>query len=259
MSDFDPNAGQETGDIYEGLSDFGRRYVEQAPEDQRALIAEHYRKWDEGYQKKMGEVEQQLNSYRQYGEPEHIQEMTRAIQLLQNNPVEVFKRFYEIGAISDDQLTFLQRQQAQNEQEGGEGLDPKLEQRLQKMLEEKLDPLQRGLGASATWIQQQEERRKQEEENRNLDEHLKGLHQTHGDFDDEFVLALMQNGIKDEEAIKLWNQKIDEAIKARQAPRPPNVMGAGGPSTGKKDFSSMNREQTVNFLAEALRAQRGSQ
>lgn len=254
----DPGQQSGTGDLYEGLSDYGRRFVENAPEEERPYAAKYVREWDQGYQKKQQEWEQQLQPFRDLGDPEQVRQAVAVANMLQQNPRTVVERLYEAGLLSQDDFSFLQAQQ-QQDQGGNEDIPPHLMKRFEQMLESKLAPLQQGYGTLAQMQQQKLEEEQQRQQEAALQKDLENLKSKHGDFDETYVLALMaQTGMNGEDAVKQYQQMLDSAIKQRQAPRAPSIMsGSGNPPNFQKDLTKADDATVRNMLADALRQQSG--
>ena len=120
MSDIDveigsPDEGSGESELPE-LSDYGRRFVEQAPEEERQYAEKYVRQWDEGYKKAVGKYETELNQWRQLGDFERAQNGTRLLSTFETNP----QRILEFLTTDPDgpQLTVAQAKAAIEEAEG---------------------------------------------------------------------------------------------------------------------------------------------
>ena len=82
--------------------------------------------------------------------------------------------------------------------------------------------------AMAEYLLAQEQEKVAQAAEQQLDQTLTALHSAHGDFDEEFVLTRMYNGSSPENAVKAYNELVENAVKARQRPVSPILMGAGG-------------------------------
>ena len=247
MSDIDVEIGspdEGSGEIVlPELSDYGRRFVEQAPEEERQYAEKYVRQWDEGYKKAVGKYETELNQWRQLGDFERAQNGTRLLSTFETNP----QRILEFLTTDPDgpQLTVAQAKAAIEEAEGEK--DP---------YAEKFSKLERAFMALAQDRETERQTREQERQRAAFEAELQAAAKKHGEFDVKIVAGMIASGNA---------QTIDEAVqhyhrvmgKPQRRATPPNLLGASSaaPSGAKKmDFGKAEPKEVVNYLTHVLSA-----
>lgn len=232
--------------------------LEKLPDDLQPIVRPELENWDKGVQGKLQEVRSQYEGFDPY-KPliennipmERVEQALWLAQQLDQNPQGVvdqaIKAFnlqyapvtqnstpsqdddddYEFG--DEDDYDDTPKQPRRNKPAGDPlaGLEnhPAFQQIKEKA--EQLDQL----------LSQQRQEQEQEEASTQLEKYLGELKQTHGEFDDLYVTALMANGMEAEEAIERYKNTITSQAQAlyqqhsqgNQAP-PPIVMGEDGTS-----------------------------
>lgn len=251
MSDVDPQYESEPTEVGAGgeeelpeLSDYGRRFVESAPEEERQYAEKYVRMWDGGYKKAVGKYEQELSQWKSLGVPhEDAQVSVRLYQTLVNNPQRLLD--YLVNDPDGPQLTVAQAKQVVAEEAEKKEVNP---------LEEKYSKLERAVLALAEERSAERARKEQEREQANFKAELDAAAKTHGEFDVRIVAGMLASG---------HAQSIDEAVqhyhramgKTQRRAAPPNLLGASSaaPSGAKKiDFGKAEAKERVNWLAHAL-------
>jgi hypothetical protein len=229
--------------------------LEKLPDDLQPLVRPELENWDKGVQGKLQEVRSQYEGFDPY-KPliennipmERVEQALWLAQQLDQNPQGVvdqaIKAFdlqyapvtaknsnpsqdddeYEFGDDDEYEDTPKPRRQASDPLAGLEN-HPAFQQIKEKA--EQLDQL----------LSQQRQEQEQEEASTQLEGYLSELKQTHGEFDDLYVTALMANGMEAEEAIERYKNTITSQAQAlyqqhnqgNQSP-PPVVMGEDGTS-----------------------------
>jgi hypothetical protein len=100
---------------------------------------------------------------------------------------------------------------------------------------------------------------KEQEQMKMLDSVLDDMHNTHGDFEDRWVLLEIANGASPEEAINSWTQLQQSIVDSRQSTPAPVLMGGpGGTPLDQVDRTKLRDPKTrKEFGAELLKAQLG--
>lgn len=93
MSDVEPDLSstEDGGEELPELSDYGRRFVEQAPEEERQYAEKYVRQWDGGYKKAVEKYETELSQWRQLGDFERAQNGTRLLSTFETNPQRILE------------------------------------------------------------------------------------------------------------------------------------------------------------------------
>jgi len=245
MSDVEPDLSstEDGGEELPELSDYGRRFVEQAPEEERQYAEKYVRQWDGGYKKAVEKYETELNQWRQLGDFERAQNGTRLLSTFETNP----QRILEFLTTDPDgpQLTVAQAKAAMKDAE--EEKDP---------YAEKLTKLERAFMALAQDRETERQTREQERQRAAFEAELDKAAKKYGEFDVSLVAGMIAAGKA---------QTIDEAVqhyhrvvgKPQRRATPPNLLGASSaaPSGAKKmDFGKAEPKEVVNYLTHLLSA-----
>jgi hypothetical protein len=223
------------------------KYLNELPESVRPLVEPHYKAWDADVTKKFQSLHSEYEPYKplfdEY-EPDALQDAVQLIQTLEADPKGFLERLQAVYGSDNEQGSADQSNEP--EEPESNSIDPRyaqLEQLVQVMAEQMLNQRQ-----------QTEEQQYQEQ----LDSVLSQLHTDHGDFDDNYVLTLISQGVEPEEAVKHFNNAVTAYATKLQAPaaNAPTVIGAGGgyPSQaidpGKLDNKSA-KDLVIQMLAQS--------
>lgn len=245
MSDVEPDLSstEDGGEELPELSDYGRRFVEQAPEEERQYAEKYVRQWDGGYKKAVEKYETELSQWRQLGDFERARNGTRLLSTFETNP----QRILEFLTTDPDgpQLTVAQAKDAMKDAE--EEKDP---------YAEKLTKLERAFMALAQDRETERQTREQERQRAAFEAELDKAAKKYGEFDVSLVAGMIAAGKA---------QTIDEAVqhyhrvvgKPQRRATPPNLLGASSaaPSGAKKmDFGKAEPKEVVNYLTHLLSA-----
>lgn len=233
---------QQESDPYEGLSDYGRRFVESQPEEKRADAMNYVRDWDAGYTKAKSQWEQEINRYRSLGQDEELSAGVQLYRMLRDNPQRIADYLAERG-ISPAQAKAIQ--QAAEDQEAP---DPYAD-RFQS-IESQMQQL----------LRFQQERIQREENERAKSEFLAGLEaaeKTYGKYDRDTVLAMIASGQFNsiDDAVQRYHQLEQQILREKGRGTAPSLLGSGNnpPVGGKKpDFGAMDGKEVSSYLTSIL-------
>lgn len=247
------NDQQVIDETEEELSDYGRRFVDNAPENERPFAEKYVKQWDSGYKKAVSKYEEDLQQYRQLGAIEDVQAGTRLYQLLVTNPEKVLH--YLTDDPNGPQLT---PRQAKAQMDKIEDAGPNAGAKAPN--DPHTDRIQRLENALIAVARQQEERVAAQQAEQDQQAFVSALAQaktTHGDFDDKYVAYLLAT--RQAQSIDDAVQQYHKAIGGKPQPRraAPNLLGASSaaPSGGKKpDFGAASDKEIKDYLVHALTA-----
>jgi hypothetical protein len=223
-------------------------YLEGLPTSVVPLVEPIFKKWDSDTGKKFQEVHSQYETYKPWSnfvdngvDPEDALRGLILLQKLQENPQEVYQQIGKSFGFGEQG-----QQPEQTVEEFEDGLptiagDPRFQQ-VEQMTQ-----------LVADYIVKQEQQKRQAEADSSLDKELSDLKSKHGDFDEAFVISQMLNGKTGEQAVQLFNQVIDSALKQRQRPAAPTIMNSGGgvPST-TVDVGKASKKEIQNLIQQRL-------
>jgi hypothetical protein len=222
------------------------------PEQYREAVTPTLEKWDKGVSKRFQSLHSKYEPLKQYEEYDPT-ELEIAVNLKQ--AIEVDPRaVWELLAQTYDLQPLEQGASEQGSgtvgqgfyEEGGEGPDPLLLQTQQQLAEQ------------AQQLAELQQARELQEAEEQLDAYMAYLHDEHGEFDDDYVVTLLANGVDGKEAVNRYKSKFPEA--APSAPAAPKVMGAGGGVPSRAiDPNTLSNNETKDLVAQMLlQAQQGA-
>lgn len=237
MTEFRQDNNQDEG---QGGNPSWDEFFNAIPEDYREevqpLVTPVLEKWDRN-------VQNRFDNYKPYekfvNESTDPQVMDYAMNLLNtlNEDDGALQVFQQLGSYLEQQGLIGQeederakpQQQPQDQDVDWSTLPPQ----LQKQIEE----LQSGFTTLAEHNLMQQQQRTEADEDAALDAELSQLKGKYGEYDEDWVLAKMVNGMEPEEAVKSYHSWLDDTLKSRNRPQPFKTLGAGS-----GDFPSGNGE-----------------
>ena len=238
MAFTDDSQLSDQGDQYEGLSDYGKQYIERVPEEHRAIVAEHLKGWDAGATRKFQEIHDQYKWTKDLNaNPEYAQGAVGLARAIENNPFEVVKSLVEKGYLPKEQLQGLLGSEEGQQKLEELGIDDATQAKLDKYIESKVAPLQQGLQAAASYITNKETSERNNSEAAQLRATLEQENERHGGvLDPAAILGWMQNGMPLDKAIER-NLAYVEKVTGR--PRASfSMSGSGRPPNFAKNLAS---------------------
>lgn len=231
-SDNNQGTGQGTNPAW---NEFFNAIPEDYREDVQPLITPVLEKWDRN-------VQQRFDTYKPYekyvDEKIDPQVMDYAMNLLDtlNDNDGAVQVFQQLGSYLEEQGLL-----GQEEDQKSAGDDDINWDDVPPALKKQIEQLQSGFSTLAEAQLQDVRSKKEAEEDRALAAELKSLRETHGDYDEKWVLAQMVNGMDAEEAVKSYTDWLDETLKSRNRPQTGfKALGAssGGFPSGSGDFDA---------------------
>jgi hypothetical protein len=245
-----PGLNENPPPVGETFSDFANGILKGIPEQDRAIVAKYIKDWDGNVTKKFQSIHEEYKPYKDLGAPEEIAEALQYIQLLNDDPVTFVQKAIEalteegMWNVSDSNTNVNGNEGTGSSLPEYEGLPPAFVQEFQSMksmLEE--------FGKTASEVKQTVAQKEQLEQVDNL---MKTLHNTHGDFEEEYVLMKLSQGAKPEEAIKAWQDTLSKYSSPPRKPAPTIINGAGSVPAGQVDLSKLDKSQRTALMVSAL-------
>jgi hypothetical protein len=230
----------------------GNQFLMNIPEQDRPIVAKYVKDWDGNVTKKFQSIHEQYKPYKELGvEPENLRKAWTAIQNLNSNPEESYRRMttamiekYGPEAFMTEVLR-IQRENAvsdaPNEQfdvdENAVYNDPRYDQ-----LAEKYDQI-------VQWQQEQETAAVEAQEMQALDAHVADMHNKHGDFDDAWYLLKISQGLTPDQAIESFNNLTGRGNSQSVRPAPKILGGQGGIPSDQVDPTKLNASDRKALIA----------
>lgn len=230
--------GQGSGETEYSL---GHNFLQEVPEEHRALLEPYVKKWDAGVTRRFQDLHSQINPYKELGaEPDDLKQALQVYQILDEDPERVYKALKEQF-----------EEQVEELEEGGEAnfqeLPPQVMQELQQQ--------RQVLEALAAYITNQQESEKTAQEDKELDDYLELLKTEYGDFDEDYVVAKMYRGQSGEQAVQAWKDAIQRQMNGGEAPKPnlpPVLSGGGVVAAEQQNVAKIPRKDLKNMIAQMM-------
>lgn len=246
-----PDTSNTTTPVTPPVQDDGllNPFLNNIPEQDRPIVAKYAKDWDAGVTRKFQSYTDQLNPYKELGTAEEFKVAMELVSLLQADPQKFYTDLAEalgIDNMSDNGSAGAQNTPPVSENNGGQETNP---------FQAEFDQLKQAYTELSQKFEQSQTAQTEAQQLAELDKYLVNLHNTHGSFDDDFVLLRMSRGVDAETAIKEYEKMIEDGINSRRkAPAPAIIPGAGGIPNGQVDPSKLNSSQKQAFIAAQLAA-----
>lgn len=218
----------------QGLNPAWKPLLDALPEPLHAVVTPHLQTWDKNFQDKLQEVRSEYSSYEEIKkagiDPDLIKKSLYLYDQFATDPEEVIKQ-----AIEAYELPYVDKANVQ------QTTDNELEDfDMDDTSDITKHPQFAALMEQVQGLQQTAEQREQAEQQAEaVKQHMAWLEEMqkpekYGEFDTEYVTALMSQGLDGEEAIKRYQTKFaNKAADAlvpnqQQQTQPPVVMGGDG-------------------------------
>lgn len=243
---------QDAGDNAPGLNPAWEPVLELLPEQFQSVVTPHFQKWDQDAQARIESVNSQLKSFDPYKPfvehsitPDEIEQGLRLMYEINNNPETIYKALaeaYKFGA--------TEAPTAGNEVDEENPLSQLPPEVLAKLGQH--DDL---LQAVSQIVLNDATAKQQVQADNELETELTALKEKIGDYDERYVLSLMQTGMSAEEAGQQFM-----TLKQSFTPQPfaPTTLGGSSGSGGVGipsnaiDPTKLSGSETRNLVAQML-------
>lgn len=256
------DAGQQgTGD-QGGSNPAWNDLLNEVPQEFHHKVTPVLQNWDRGVQDRFQKVHSEYEPWQAViksgTDPETTQFALNLLNSVNNNPEMVYNALKDYYKFDQQSTQFNGSQNGQGQQEP-QVVDP-YQQQFQQY-DQRFQELQRQnqIMANVLWEQQTKEQNIQAD--RQLDKELSSLKSKYGNYDERYVLAMMQNGMSSEDAVRQYHSFAENVAKTH-TPRP-LIMGGGGSVPGqsvdvKKLSDAGTKDIVVQMLAAAAQQNRQS-
>lgn len=226
------------------------KYLDRFPESLRPVATEVFKDWDAQTTKRFQDLHSQYEPWKPLAEefaPEEVAQAIALAQALESNPQE----FVEAVAKAYN-ITPAQAAQAIADEQGVAGLEEQEQQ--QYVSDPRIEQMEQALHKMAEIMFQERQQQTFQQEDALLDQTMSALKQQHGDFDEEFVLTKIANGVDPAQAVAQYNAAVEAALARRNSIEAPTVMGSGGGlPTAQTSVSQLSSQDTQKLVAEMLK------
>lgn len=251
---------------YESQYSIANDFLKGVPDTDRAIVERYIKQWDGGVTRRFKEIhgsyKQQLAPYQELGaNPEQLRSAWQNYQFLSTPEGE--KAAYELlrqRFEQEQQQQFQQQQQYPQQQQPYEGysqLQPQQPQQPQvsPQLQAQLAQQQQLLVGMGNYLMEQRNQQLAAQADQELDQYLGALRAEKGDFNERYVLTLMNTGMSGAEAVDAWRTEINQAQQAmiqRQSSVPPILSGQGMPPQQQRKLGDLSKTDTQSMVAQIL-------
>lgn len=238
------NGGQ--GDA-SGINPAWNDVLSAVPEDVHSQITPHLRNWDQNFQR----VQSDFAPYKEFKEanisPDQIRMGMGIMQALEQNPKQVYDLLQQQFNFGSETGQGETEDAPPNEEL--DNLPDSVKQQLGLIPE-----LQKQLETVMNWAVGQQSASSEAQEDEALDNLITGLKSQHGEFDERYVLSLMQAGVDPQDAIKEYNSFVEKVSMDAQRPRAPKILGSGGIVPGEQalDPRKLDPKSTKDLVTQML-------
>jgi len=227
---FSPNAGDGSS----GLSDLGSGFLSKVDPADRPVVERYVKDWDRGVNERFQSLHNEYKPYKDLGVPyDDIVSGLHFKTWIDNDPQGFLTTLAENLAKQNIDIADLlgigvQQQPPSGSQvpEGWENLPEdfrnrfsQMEQMLQLVGETQIQTNQRSL---------------EKQEDAEFDDYLQELRQVHGDYDEQFVTAMIAAGYDGPEAVAMYQERYGNS--QQPSPRPQLTPLNGSGSVGHNGF-----------------------
>lgn len=232
--------GVQGGDIVTpGPNPAWNDVLSQVPEQYHTVLTENFTKWDQAAQQRIEQANASAKVYEPYKAfvdngipPDELENGLRLMYEVQTNPKDVWDALGKAYNLTPAQVQQI-AQDAANNADPNNPVQPNPTQQQQQQLQDpRFDTLQQGIELVSQIVLQEQQSKQAAEEDRKLDAELKNLEKTHGAFDQGYVLAMMQNGMNGDDAVKAFQGLRNGILQNGQQSFAPDVIGSTSGGTG---------------------------
>jgi|GEM_PF-5782968 len=232
------------------------------PEEFHDGLKTHFSNWDRGVQSRIDTVHGEYADYKAFKEAgiksDDLQQAYGIYERLLADPRAVWDALGSSygytqqpqAQVSGQPQGQINPQQVTAEYPGQAQYNPQLDQQYTQ-LKQQADMM-------ANILLQQEQQRVQAEADANLNRMIADAKTRHGDFDEGYVVAYMQNGMNIDQAVAQYQGLVNSITSNLNRPQAPVVITGGGgggqlPSQAINP-NTLNRSQTRNLVVDILKA-----
>lgn len=244
----------DDSDDYENLSGNFLSGIED--EEQRALLEPYVKKWDAGVTRRFQELHGQYEPYKELGDIEELRAAAELYRVLDENPQQVYEALKQaLGVDTAPQGQPGQNQQTAQSAAQQNGMTDQQFAQLPPQVQQQLEQQQQILTTLAESYLNDQRTRQEQEEDAALDEYLQNLHTEFGDFDEDYVLSKMLNGMDGSKAVKAYHKAVGKASASAAKAGQPTVLSGGGSVASETVNVSQLTPNQIKELTAGLMAQ----
>ncbi len=254
--------GQEQGQQQPGINPAWNDFLKDVPQDLHPKVIPHLQEWDKKVNTRFETIQSQIKPWESVTKsgmtPDEVMYSAQLLDALNKNPRMVYDAigsYYEYAKDASNQGVSGQGPTVEP-QNTDDPYAPKF-----TAFEQQINELKHQNDLLARAQQVQIEQRLQQQADVALDSELKSLKARYGDYDENYVLALMSNGASGDDAVKAY-QGLAQKLGGGSAPRPLILGGGSGgiPGNNSVDVRKASDQDVKGLVASMLESyKRGNQ
>lgn len=228
--------------------------LEQLPEDVRPLVEPVFKDWDAGVSKRLQSVHSEYEPYKalvdEY-EAEALQQAVQLAQALEANPEAFARNLLEAYGIDLGQGAASPPQSAPAVMP--DATDPSALPDDPRFA--RLDQHEQLLQTMAEALLAERQEKALAQSSAQLDTVLNDLRTQYGEFDENYVLTHIANGVDPLQAVGMFHTAVEAYMAKQNQPDAPQVIGQGGGYPSQQvDPTTLNNQDTEKLIVDMLRA-----
>lgn len=230
---------------------FGADFLKNVADADKPHVEKYLKDWDSGVGKKFQEIHETYKPYKELGDLNYVKQAVEVAKILETDPA------YIIQLLVHEQPDLLKGLipppvgDQQNQQTPSTPVTDGNLQGLPKEVQAKLDAQEQLLTQLAQAFITTQQQQQQTQQDKELNAWLEGLHKKHGDFDEDWVMLKVYNGMDADKAVKEFHSKYGKPA-VQQAN--PTLSGGGVIPSETQKISEMSRDDTVAMVTQILKA-----
>jgi len=233
-------------------------FLEALPTSLHSQVTPILEKWDKGVQQRFQSIHDEYAAYKPFKEqnvdPDTIQYALGLVNALEQDPKRVWEsmgEYYNLTPAQMQQVAEAQQQQSPSNDESPWDADTD----TAEYVDPRISQLEQGVKQLAEVIMTQKQAEAQAAEDAKLTNELTSLKEKYGEYDENFVLGQMLNGVAAEDAVKNYTTMVERIRTEANRPPAPKVMGGGSSALPSESVNpaKMSEKQRRELATQMLR------
>lgn len=239
-------------------------FLSAIPQGMHEMVKPHLRKWDEGVNSRIEAVHGEYADFKPFKEAgvsrEVLEQAYGIYDAINTDPRRVYDILAETygyntanAIVGAPQQNAPQGQPNVQPQQGESAAEYELGQGGQ--FNPEIAQLRQTVETMAQIMLAQNQTAENARADAALDSELAAARAKHGNFDEQYVLAYMQNGMTAEQAAQQWVNARNSILAEHNRPQAPNVIsGAGALPSQAINPAQLNKKDTLSLVANMMKA-----
>lgn len=238
-------------------------FLQGIPDQDRPIVQKYMKDWDSGVTKQFQKIHDEYKPFKELKlTPDELVKAEGLWEVLNSDPHRMYRTLAEMIENGDIEVPeeFLNNNDDQSNQPQAEQEPAALYEGLPQAFLDRFQQMEQALLQVGEHLTTQQEQAQIDADNKVLDDLLGNMHTTHGEFDEDFILAKLASGHSPEQAIESYKSFVASLTAPKNTPSqvPAFLSGNGGVPTSQGDPTKLNSKQTQQLMVEMLKAANGN-